>query len=318
MTSVAARAADISVVIPTYNRADLLRQTLASIEEQTTPPAEIVVVDDGSTDGTRDLLASRRVTVVSNETGGWGPARARNAGLERVATEYVAFIDSDDLLFPSALGSLRAALHADPAAPFAYGCGLAVIAIGGGWRHQGVIATTRAERRDPLVSLFVRNSVPASGVLARTDAVRRAGGYDPDVEWSEDHHLWIRLAQRAPPAYVPELICAYRRHAGNRYTPVQGSVDAEPLLALADDDPRLRDRVPDRLGVILCEMVVAALRSGRLADVALAGRMAADSGGKRRIVRRALAHARLRRASARLGDAVWRNRPDIRDWLARF
>jgi glycosyltransferase involved in cell wall biosynthesis len=319
MTSVAAGAADISVVIPTYNRVDLLQQTLASIEAQTYPPAEIVVVDDGSTDGTRQMLKERSVTVVANENGGWGPARARNAGLEQVSTDYVAFVDSDDILFPQAFESLRAAAAAAPDAPFAYGCALAISAVNGGWGQQGVIATTRAELRAPLVSLFVRNSVPASGAIARTDVVREIGGYDPLVVWSEDHHLWIRLAQQAPPAYFPGLVGAYRRHPGNRYNPVQGGADAAPIFALAERDHRLREHVPERAGVILCETVLAALRGSGISNaVRVARRVLDHHDAKHRIVARAVKHARLRRASARLGDAVWRERPDVRDWLAGF
>src|SRR4051812_31835494 len=136
MTSVT--AVDVSVVVPTFNRAELLDHTLRSLEEQTTPPAEVVVVDDGSTDATAEILAGREVTVVRNPDGGWGPARARNAGLGRVSTDYVAFVDSDDLLLPDALERLRALLESDPDAPFAYGCALAVSrAENGSWRHQG-------------------------------------------------------------------------------------------------------------------------------------------------------------------------------------
>jgi len=319
MTSVAAAAADISVVIPTYNRADLLGQTLASIEAQTYPPAEIVVVDDGSTDGTRQMLKEHRVTVVANQDGRWGPARGRNAGLERVSTEYVAFVDSDDLLFPRAFESLRATAAAAPHAPFAYGCALAIMAVKGDWTPQGVIATTRAELQEPLVSLFIRNSVPSSGTLARADAVREAGGYDPEVEWSEDHHLWIRLAQQGPPAYFSDVVCAYRLHSGNRYNPVESGVDAAPILALAERDGRLRDYAADRMGVILCETVLSALRGPGVGEAARVTRHVLDHrDAKRRIISRAIAHARLRRASARLGDAVWRERSDVRDWLARF
>lgn len=316
MTSVA--AGDVSVVIPTYNRAGLLAQTLASLEGQTAPPAEIVVVDDGSTDSTQEMLAGRDVTVVTNPGGGWGPGKARDAGLERISTEFVTFVDSDDLLMPWALELLRATLVAEPGAPFAYGCGLAVMQVAGEWRHQGVIATTRRERRDPLVSIFVRNSVPASGALVRSDAIRRAGGYDPAVEWSEDHHLWIRLAQHAPPAHLPQLVCAYRRHSDNRYAPINGGVDAGPILALAEDDARLRRYVPDRVGVILCEALAHAVGSGRPAEFAAAARALLPHQRPDRVLARALSHARMRRASARLGDRVWRERPDIRDWLAQF
>jgi len=316
MTSVT--AVDVSVVVPTFNRAELLDHTLRSLEEQTTPPAEVIVVDDGSTDATEELLAARSVTVVRNPDGGWGPARARNAGLERVSTEYLAFVDSDDLLVPTALERLRALLEADPRAPFAYGCALAVIrSEDGSWRHQGVIATTERELREPLASLFVRNSVPASGALARTDRVRDIGGYDATVEWSEDHDFFLRLAQQAPPAYLPDLVCAYRRHEGNPYTH-DAAVDTSAVRSLATADERLRDRLPDRLGVMWLEAVARSVRSGSIGQLCASGRLLALHRRVDRVVAAALTHAGLRRASARLGDQIWQDRRDIRDWLATY
>jgi glycosyltransferase involved in cell wall biosynthesis len=316
MTSVT--AVDVSVVVPTFNRAELLDHTLRSLEEQTTPPAEVIVVDDGSSDATEELLAARRVTVVHNPDGGWGPARARNAGLERVSTEYVAFVDSDDLLVPDALERLRALLEAEPLAPFAYGCALAVIrGEDGSWRHQGAIASTERELRDPLVTLFVRNRVPASGALARSASVRDIGGYDPAVEWSEDHQFFIRLAQLGPPAYLPDVVCAYRRHLGNRYDH-KASVDAVAVTSLADRDERLRRHLPDRLGVMWLEAVAGAVRSGDLGHLSRSGRLLTRHVRLDRVLTGAFTHARLRRAGARLGDQIWRDRRDIRDWLARY
>lgn len=317
MTSVT--AGDVSVVVPTFNRAALLDQALRSLEQQTTPPGEIIVVDDGSTDATQELLAGRGVTVVRNPGGGWGPAQARNAGFARVSTEYVAFVDSDDLLPPRALERLRALLGAEPEAPFAYGCALVVLrSEDGSWRQQGVIASTQRELRHPLESLFVRNSVPASGALVRSDCVRRIGGYDPEVVWSEDHHFYVRLAQQAAPVYVPDVVCAYRRHAGNRYTPVNGGVDAAAISSLAEGDARLRHRLPDRLGVMLLEAVAGSVRSGELSELSAAGRLLTKHVRLDRVLTRALSHARLRRASARVGDEIWQDRADIREWLGRY
>jgi hypothetical protein len=170
-------------------------------------------------------------------------------------------VDSDDLLTPWALERLRYRLAASPSAPFAYGCALAVSrSADGSWSHQGVIASTRDELRDPVVSLFIRNRVPASGALVRTDAITKVGGYDPSVQWSEDHHLWLRLATVAPPAYLPEIVCAYRRHEGNRYSHTNGGVDDGAVLALAETDPRLRNHLPERIGVMLLEAVTGAPR----------------------------------------------------------
>ena len=113
-----ASASPVSVVVPTFNRARLLESTLGSLLAQD-PRPHVIVVDDGSTDDTAAVLERFGVEVVANPPGGWGAGRARNAGLERVTTPLVAFVDSDDLLFPGALATLAAALAEAPSAPFA-------------------------------------------------------------------------------------------------------------------------------------------------------------------------------------------------------
>ena len=89
-----------SVVIPTFNRVSLLQRTLASVEAQSFTDFEIIVVDDGSTDGTRDWLASQRPLLRVLEQANRGPGAARNLGAREARGDYVAFLDSDDLWFP--------------------------------------------------------------------------------------------------------------------------------------------------------------------------------------------------------------------------
>jgi glycosyltransferase involved in cell wall biosynthesis len=314
-----ATAGDVTVVIPTYNRAPLLDQTLRSIEQQSMQAADIVVVDDGSTDDTVDMLAERNVTIVRNDGRSWGPARARNEGLERVTTDFVSFVDSDDLLMPRALEQLRAALTAEAAAPFSYGYALAVMDSGGKWEPQGLIAPSRRERRDPLPSLFVRNTVPSSGALVRTDIVRSIGGYDPAVVWSEDHHLWIRLAQQGNPVVVEDVVCAYRIHSGNRYAPADVGVDTGAIFALAHADSALRPRVPDRIGVILCEALGDSIaRRHPRAFLHSVRELAPRARRPVRVLQSAAWHFRGRRTAARKAESVWRERTDLRDWLANI
>ena len=95
---------EVSVVIPTYNRKNYLIEAVRSVLSQTIPPAEIIVVDNGSTDGTLDLQFDDRVMVTKEEKRGAG--FARNRGLEISTGKYLIFLDSDDLLSPSALETL--------------------------------------------------------------------------------------------------------------------------------------------------------------------------------------------------------------------
>ena len=105
-------AGSIAVVIPTFDRLELLRETLRSVEGQERPATRIVVVDDGSSDGSAEWAESETsATVLRNPEGGWGPARARAEGSRLADAEMIAFLDSDDLLLPNALADLSFALE---------------------------------------------------------------------------------------------------------------------------------------------------------------------------------------------------------------
>ena len=317
----AGAAGGVSVVIPTKDRAGLLWQTLRSLAEQTAPVAEVIVVDDGSTDDTASVVAAFGGTYVRHAAGGLGPGRARNAGLDRVSTDLVAFVDSDDLLLPGAIGHLRRALGERPEAPFAYGQALVAFRGEGGWQPTGLIATGRSERSDLRCALFARNSVPSSGAVVRTAAARAVGAYDPSIPLGQDHHLWLRLMREAEPVPLPEVVCVYRRHSANlRRDALAASPHSGPTAALAEVDRRLAPCLPDRIAVELCQQSVAALKGGRPDRlVGVAWRLLSGRPAKLTILWRAAAHhTRVRRASRRSGLALWQARADIREWLDTY
>jgi glycosyltransferase involved in cell wall biosynthesis len=309
----------VSVVVPTKNRAELLDQTLRSISEQAAPATEVIVADDGSTDRTAEVVARHGATLIRNpDGGGWGAAGARNAGLERVTTDFVAFVDSDDLLLPGALAALVAALQAAPSAPFAFGQGLSAARSPRGWAPQGLIRPDPAELEAPLAALYVRNSVPSSGALVRTAAARAVGGFDTSLRFVEDHDFWLRLARRGEPVHVPELVSIYRIHAQNRHGPAAARQDAERITARGEDDPLLAAHVPERLGVELCEVTIAALRGRRPAEAARAAAQALRRPRRAGVLRRLLRHFRARRSWYREGSELWSARRELRDWLASY
>ena len=301
----------VTVVIPTRDRADLLRRTLATVAAQR-PAPRVVVVDDGSVDHTGEVLAAHDVTVVRNDGPAWGAARARNAGLERVETELVAFVDSDDLLCPGALAALGAALDADPEAPFAYGSGLAAAETAAGWLPEGVIAPLRSELRDPAASLYVRNYVPSSGALVRVRRVRELGGFDGALTYSEDHDLWLRLAALGAPVHVPEVVVVHRRHPGNRHDLVRASADEAAIAARVAADGGTRAA---RAGTRLAEQALEELKAGRPLGAAAAWRRLAAGHPPLAVARAAGRHLRRRRAAGRLGSRVLDERPDLRRFL---
>jgi glycosyltransferase involved in cell wall biosynthesis len=306
----------IAVVIPTYNRLELLRATLRSVVEQERPPERIVVVDDGSTDGSAEWVeASTDAVLLRNPGGGWGPARGRREGARLAETELIAFIDSDDLMLPTALGRLEAALAAAPEAPFAFGRALVAARDESGWHPEGLIAPEPVELADPLPALFARNFVPSVGTLARRAPIERLGGYPTDLVFAEDHYFWILLAQLADPVYVPELTSVYRVHRGNRHTPARAEEEIDAFLALADADPRLAPARAGRLGVQLCENASPLFPADPRALAATARRTLLGRRDKRAILAAAAVHWRRRRRRDAAARRIWAADPDLRAWL---
>lgn len=320
--SVPARSA-ITVVIPTYNRVEILPQTLSTVFAQAPRPAEVIVVDDGSTDGTSEYLDSVDVSQVSNPGGGWGPARARNEGFRRTTSDLIAFLDSDDLMLPNSLSQLESALNAAKTAPFAFGRSLIARKEADQWHPAGLMTAEKTDMADPLPSLFARNFVPSVGSLARVDAVRRIGGYPSTTNWateySEDHYFWVLLAQLGDPVFVPELTSVYREHAGNRHSPAGEEHELNKYLALADGDPRLIPVISAHLGVVLCNSFTHAISAGNRAAAAEAVRRSLlTRRDKFMILRHAFRHWRDRRKWVRAGMRTWREDDDLRAWLEQY
>jgi glycosyltransferase involved in cell wall biosynthesis len=311
--------ASIGVVIPTFDRLELLRQTVRSVRGQRRAADRIVVVDDGSSDGTAEWLAGQEdVTVVRNPDGGWGPARGRDAGAAAVGTDLIAFLDSDDLLLPNALADLAATLAARPAAPFAFGRSLVACRGADGWRPRGLITPEPAELADLLPALFARNFVSSVGTLLRRSAFERIGGYPHGVTFAEDHYFWIRLAQLGEPAFAPVLTAVYRVHGGNRHTPADAERESGAFLRLAAEDPRLADAVAGRLGVQLTENATVCLPGHPLAGLRTLRTALAGGAEKAAVLRAAGRYWRGRRRRDAAGLSLWRARPELRSFLAAY
>jgi glycosyltransferase involved in cell wall biosynthesis len=202
---------EITVIIPTLDRVAMLRRALASALAQEAVDLEVVVVDDGSSDGTSEAvaaLADPRVRVVRHERP-QGVARARNAGLEAARGEWVAFLDDDDLWAPRKLCEQLAAARAA-------GAGMAfsaAIVIDDGGASPGI--DPAPDTGDLLRELLRHNFIPGgcSNTIARTALVREAGGFDDRLSMLADWDLWIRLAERTGAAACPQPHVAYLDHA---------------------------------------------------------------------------------------------------------
>jgi glycosyltransferase involved in cell wall biosynthesis len=245
---------DVTVVVPTHDRGGLLASTLRSVLAQRGVDLDVVVVDDGSTDGTRDLvagIADDRLRLVRHDE----PRRvseARNSGVRAATGSWVAFCDDDDVWAPDKLAEQLAAARR----------------LGRDWAYAGVVTVDDALRPvaappTPTPEQVVRelpryNAVPGGGsnVLVRRELLDRAGPFDPGLRNTEDWEMWLRLSRLGPPAVAGRRLVGYRVHAAN------ASLDVGEILAgVARIERRHQTRV-DR-GRIHRWLAESCLRQGR-------------------------------------------------------
>ena len=209
----------ISVVVPTYNRGAAIEPTLNSVLAQTTPVLEILVVDDGSTDGTGDWVKDHyahepRVRVISQSNG--GVAAARNRGLEAVRGEFVAFLDHDDRWHPDKLRLQLELMQQRPEVGVVYSLWQQVSEDGEiipGHEARQVEADWNLPEGEIFFTLIKRNFLISMSVpLVRTALVREVGGFDPATVPCDDYDLWLRLSRKTQFAYVREVLVFYQYH----------------------------------------------------------------------------------------------------------
>lgn len=226
----------ISVIIPVYNAEKYLRRTVASVQAQTFPFWEIVLVDDGSQDSSLQIaetLCREDSRISSLRQANAGPSAARNHGIavSNPAFPYVLCLDSDDLLLPDALALLRALLELNPQAPAACGWLLDIdgedAVLAGHDRLEPLparrgVSGPRLARRTPSApvvfgDLCFRNHIVTPGqVLIRKTAIRTIGAFDAALVHVADYDLWWRLTMQFGPIPVTlEPVLLYRHHASN-------------------------------------------------------------------------------------------------------
>jgi glycosyltransferase involved in cell wall biosynthesis len=211
---------DVSVIIPTHNRSQLLALSLRSVLWQRNVDFELIVVDDGSTDDTPHRLqsiADQRVRVVRHERA-QGVSSARNRGIAEARGEWVAFLDDDDLWAPDKLALQLEALRK---------CGRR-------WAYAGAVDIAMDNRilagRPPappervVEELTIRNMLPAgsSNVIVGKRWLPTPAVFDGSLYHSADWDLWIRLARQGPPAWVPKPLVGYRVHPGSASLDLEG------------------------------------------------------------------------------------------------
>lgn len=202
----------VGVVIPAYNAERFLAPAIESVLRQTVYPAAIVVVDDGSTDGTEAVVRRFASRVACLRQPNAGVAAARNRGAARLGTEWIAFLDADDVWMPDKLArQLAAARDADVAAVL---CGVALIdAQDRRLPPPPRVVTSLDVEALLLHSVKIPQATPST-ILIRTALFNDIGGYDEALATMADWDLLIRLRLRTELAYVDEPLALYRRYPG--------------------------------------------------------------------------------------------------------
>lgn len=264
-------SAKFSVVIPTFNRLELLRETIASVKTQSYRSFEVIVVDDGSTDGTLRWLADKEPQVRVVQQTHRGPGAARNAGAQHATGTYLAFLDSDDLWFSWTLQTYAQIVSQQKSPAFV--AGRQHIFSGSDVGFGSPVTEKKTELlvfQDYLSSSDAWRWWGVSSFVIRRDVFQRIRGFGELNVYGEDADLALKLGVEAgfvqvlgPPTF------AYRQHATNSMTNLARIVDGARLMIQSENEsvyPGGRARSGERLQIITRHIrptILACLNSGR-------------------------------------------------------
>lgn len=201
----------VSVLMPAWNRARFIEEAMSSVLGQTFRDLELIVVDDGSTDDTAELVRScrdSRVKLFQQDHA--GISAALNRALEVASGQYVARLDSDDVWLPSFLDVQLEVLEKHPGVDIVYAKGECMDAKG-----RALPSTWGTDLRypsDPLRSFLYADPTCNITVLARRSCFDRVGGYDESLHTSEDWDIWVRMAVHFRFRFVDRVLARIRRH----------------------------------------------------------------------------------------------------------
>ncbi|MCL4503557.1 MAG: glycosyltransferase [Deltaproteobacteria bacterium] len=197
----------VSVIIPTYNRAALVQEAVASVLAQSFRDFELIVVDDGSTDGTPEVLSpyASRLRFLRRENQS-GVSAARNTGIAAARGEWLAFLDSDDLWLPEKLARQMAYLEEHP--------DLLICQTEETWVRRGIRVNQPQTHRKIGGQIFYQSlercMVSPSAVMLHRRLLAQHGGFDEELPAAEDYDLWLRLGWRYEIGLVPEPLIIKR------------------------------------------------------------------------------------------------------------
>ena len=256
----------VSVIIPTYNRETTIARAIRSVIDQTWPNFEIIVVDDCSTDHTREIvegIGDDRIRYIYLEQNG-GASRARNTGIRHAECEYIAFLDSDDEWLPEKLEKQMHEMLRMPEQVGVVYCRM--------WARQ--------EGRDPIVcpplsmgrerlagnllaELVEDNLIGTPAILARKKCLEQVGGFDERLRCLEDWDMVCRIAEQWEIGFVDEVLAEVHYSAGSVTSNIRGHFEARCRLIGRYRHLLAQKNVLDKK---IMEMLIAAQEDGYLEE----------------------------------------------------
>ena len=257
----------VSVVVPTYNYGRFITKALESVKCQTYPPYEVIVIDDGSYDGTAEVIKALdwRLRYVIQERA--GVSAARNRGVAESGGDYIAFLDADDLWEPTKLEKQLKKFLEDPELGMVH-CGMRefdndtgrtlALHLSGG---TGWVARRIAAWEEPVVI------GPGGTILISRKAFDTVGGFDASLRYGEDWEFCFRVAQKFRIGFVEEPLLHYRNH-GNNSTRDVAEMERSTLIAwekvFHTDDSNIRKVRRGSYGNLFMALAGSYYRSGNL------------------------------------------------------
>lgn len=230
----------VSVIIPTYNRRRYLCEAIDSVLAQTYPHYEIIVVDDGSTDGTGGVLAARygdRISYLYQANR--GEAAARNLGIRHSRGQYIAFLDSDDLWRPAKLEKQLGLLERRPGVGMV-SCHAQRIDAAGNVVTGDTMKSADPRKMLPLETLILNSPLLVSTVIVRRECLDEVGLFWEDTRYGEDRGFCLRVAAVHEVGFVRQPLVLMRRHPGTQTRDLMTQEELEHRLA---DRLRVNDRL---------------------------------------------------------------------------
>jgi len=217
----------VTILTPTYNQAQFIEETIASIRAQTYPLIEYIIIDDGSTDNTPELLKKYSSLYKCIRQDNVGQAETVNRGLDVAAGKYFGYLSSDDILDPEAVATLVRVLEASPHLVCVFPDANLIDA-------GSKVVKRNVCRAFEYTQLLVRQECYIGpGALFRTDLARQIGGWRLDLKLAPDREFWLRLCKFGEIQFIDHVLAGYRLHGKSiSYSGVSESVSREYLNVL--------------------------------------------------------------------------------------